>query len=261
MRVGEVELEVFARGPSSAPRLLLLHDLDYLNAVDYPFISALSDRWRVLSPSHPGFGDSSLPNHFDAIDDLAYVYLDLLRQVGPAHVMGCGFGGWIAAEVAVRCTAEIDSLVLVDALGIKVGERTTADIKDMFVVSPTELVNLSWHDPSLGETRMPLPTARWDEETLTMLLNNRRTAALVGWNPFMHSPKLRRRLARINKPTLVVWGESDGVVSPSYGRAFADSIPNARFATVAEAGHYPYLERPSDFVDLVEPFLAGASRG
>ena len=251
---------MFARGPSSAQPLLLLHDLDYLNGVDYPFISSLSTQWRVLSPSHPGFGGSKLPNGFDAIDDLAYVYLDLLRQVGPTHVMGFGFGGWIAAEVAIRCTADISSLVLVDALGIKVGERTSADIKDMFVVSPAELVKLSWHDPSLGEKQMPVPTARWDEDTLTTLLNNRRTAALVGWNPFMHSPKLRRRLARINRPSLVVWGGSDGVVSPSYGRAYANSIPNARFELIAEAGHYPYLERPSEFVSVVEGFLAGVKR-
>lgn len=251
---------MFARGPASAPPLLILHDLDYLNGVGYPFASALSDHWRVLSPSHPGFGGSSLPSHFDAIDDLAYVYLDLLRQIGPAHLMGFGFGGWIAAEMAVRCTAEIMSLVLVDALGIKVSERTSADIKDMFVASPTELVKLSWHDPALGESEMPLPTARWDEDTLTTLLTNRRTAALVGWNPFMHSSKLRRRLSRINKPSLVVWGESDGIVSPSYGRAYANSIPEARLEIIQQAGHYPYLERPSEFVSVVEPFLSGASR-
>ena len=260
VRVGEVELEMFVRGASSAPPLLMLHDLDYLNGVDYPFIAELSNHWRVLSPSHPGFGGSSLPNHFDAIDDLAYVYLDLLRQVGPAHLMGLGFGGWIAAEIAIRCTADLRSLVLVDALGIKVGERTSVDIKDMFVVSPSELVKLSWHDATLGEAEMPLPTARWDEDTLTTLLNNRRTAALVGWNPFMHSPKLRRRLARINLPTLVIWGESDGVVSPSYGRAYANSLPDARFEIINEAGHYPYLERSPDFVKVVESFLAGVSR-
>ena len=259
-RVADVDLELFTYGLPAAQPVLVLHDMDYQNGVDYPFISSLSKQWRVLAPSHPGFGRSSLPNHFDAIDDLAYVYLDFLREIGPTHVMGLGFGGWIAAEMAVRCTADIASLVLVDALGIKVSERTSADIKDMFVVSPADLVKLSWHDAALGESEMPLPTAHFDEDTLTMLLNNRRTAALVGWNPFMHSPKLRRRLARINKPTLVVWGESDGIVSPSYGRAYANSIPEAQLEVIHQAGHYPYLERPSDFVSVVESFLTGASR-
>ena len=71
------------RGPASAPSVLFLHDLDYLNSLDYPFVEALARQWRVVCPSHPGFGGSTLPEHFDAIDDLAYVYLDLLREMAP----------------------------------------------------------------------------------------------------------------------------------------------------------------------------------
>jgi pimeloyl-ACP methyl ester carboxylesterase len=216
----------------------------------------------VYSPWHPGFGSSSLPAHFDSVHDLAYVYLDLLREIGPAHVIGCGFGGWIAAEMAIRCDHDVRSLVLVDALGIKLSDRTTPDITDMFVVSQADLVKLSWHDAERGNTEMPLPMANrgFDEDALTMLLNNRRTAALVGWNPFMHDPKLRARLVRIERPCLVVWGGSDGIVSPAYGRGFAKAIPTARFELIEAAGHYPYLERPSTFLSVVEPFLAGAQR-
>ena len=78
-----------------------------------------------------------------------------------------------------------------------------------------------------------------DEDTLTLLLSNRKTAALVGWNPFMHDPKLRGRLSRIDRQTLVIWGESDGLVSPAYGRAYASCIPGACFVSIAAAGHYP----------------------
>jgi pimeloyl-ACP methyl ester carboxylesterase len=152
--------------------------------------------------------------------------------------------------------------VLVDALGIKVSDRTTADIRDMFVVSPQELIELSWHDRDLGTSSMPLPIAGrgYDEDQLTTLLNNRRTAALVGWKPFMHDPKLRKRLSRIDRPTLVVWGASDGIVSAEYGRAYAANVPGARFVSIDAAGHYPYLERPSAFVKIVDDFLQGVSR-
>ncbi|MBV9329603.1 MAG: alpha/beta hydrolase [Chloroflexi bacterium] len=252
---GGVDLEVLRRGPESAPSVLFLHDLDYLNAVDYPFLAGVARAWQVVAPSHPGFGHSSLPATFDAVDDLAYTYLDVLRHSGPAHVVGAGFGGWIAAEMAIRCTHDLRSLVLVDALGIKVGDRTTTDIHDMFVVSPDELLGMCWHDASLGARLMPLPDARFDEDTLSVLLSNRRTAALVGWNPFMHSPKLLGRLARIDCPTLVVWGDSDGLVSPAYGRAYAEAIPGARFELIREAGHYPYLEQPERFLAVLEPFL------
>jgi pimeloyl-ACP methyl ester carboxylesterase len=258
-RVNDVELEVFARGSEGAERLLVLHDLDYLNDVGYAFVEGLARHWRVLSPSHPGFGGSSLPRSFDAIDDLAYVYLDLLRQIGPAHIVGLGFGGWIAAEMAVRCTHDVLSLILVDAVGIKVGDRTTRDIADIFVASPEDLVKLSWHDAERGAHELPLPVTNhgFDEDQLTVLLSNRRTAALLAWNPFMHDPKLLARLKRIERPTLVVWGGSDGIVSPNYGRAYADSIPAARFEVIERAGHYPYLEQPEAFLAAVEPFLAG----
>ena len=247
---------MFSRGAASADRLLFLHDLDYFNGVDYPFISALAETWRVISPSHPGFGDEPLPEDFDSVDDLAYFYLDRLRELGPVHLVGAGFGGWIAAEMAIRCTHQIRSLVLVDALGIKVGDRTTSDIKDLFVVSPRELVELCWHDVEMGQREMPLPSPQHGEEKLVQLLTGRRTAALMGWNPFMHNPRLLRRLARVDIPSLVVWGVSDRLISPSYGRAYASAIPGARFAEIGAAGHYPYLEQPVAFAGVVRNFLS-----
>ena len=259
MRLGEVDLEIFELGPGDAEheRVLFLHDIDYLNGVAYPFVEALAEHWHILSPSHPGFGGSTLPPDFDSIDDLAYVYLDLLREIGPSCVLGAGFGGWIAAEMAVRCTAQMTSLVLVDALGIKVGNRTTADIADLFVESPQRVAALAWHEAERGAKEMALPVANGarSEDELTLLLSNRRTAALVGWNPFMHDPKLRRRLRRINRPTLVIWGASDRIVSKEYGQTIANSIPEARFVSIDAAGHYPYLENPSDFVQHVQAFL------
>jgi len=60
----------------------------------------------------------------------------------------------------------------------------------------------------------------------------------------MYNPRLKRWLGRITIPTLVLWGASDGVVKPSYGRAYASLIPGARFALIDEAGHHPEVEQP-----------------
>jgi pimeloyl-ACP methyl ester carboxylesterase len=258
---GNVSLEVLSRGSEAGGTVVFLHDLDYLSGVEYAFLEMLARSRRVVAPSHPGFGGSSLPEDFEGVDDLAYVYLDWLAELGPVHLVGAGFGGWIAAEIAVRCSHNLKTLTLVDALGIKVGDRTTSDIKDLFVLSPRELVEACWHDPELGERSMPLPLAGrgFDEDTLTRLLTNRRTAALLGWNPFMHNPKLRSRLWRIDVPALVVWGVSDRLVTPDYGRAYADAIPGARFAQIDGAGHYPYLEQPAEFTRTLEAFLSQAA--
>jgi pimeloyl-ACP methyl ester carboxylesterase len=251
--VGGVELELLSGGRGES--LLVLHDQEYFNEWQ-PFETALAEQFSVLVPSHPGFGQSEFPPYFDSIDDLVYVYLDLLRGLDqPANVVGLGIGGWIAAEIAIRCTHHLRRLVLCDAVGIKVGGISDRDIADTFILGNKELVELSFHDPTRGNELMKVPAPNLDEQTLTAVLRNRQTSAILTWKPFMHDPKLRGRLARLNEPTLVLWGENDKIVSTDYGRAYADAIPGARFETIAAAGHYPYLEQPDAFTAAVSAFL------
>jgi len=66
---------------------------------------------------------------------------------------------------------------------------------------------------------------------------------------------LRRRLHRIKVPTRLIWGEHDGVVSPAYGRAYAEAIPGATFKAVSGAGHFPQLEQPEAFMAALREFL------
>jgi pimeloyl-ACP methyl ester carboxylesterase len=263
-RLGGVELEVFSGGQGEM--LLLLHDVELLNGW-WPYMASLARSFGVLAPSHPGFGSSSLPDDFDSVEDLAYLYLDLLRELSPDRVtlVGLGLGGWIAAEMAVRCTHHVRDLILVDAVGIKVSDRTTRDIADTFIIGPEEMIELTWHDHEAGRRQMKLPgLGALPEDELVMLLRNRQSAALFTWKPFMHNPRLRGRLNRIDVPTLVLWGEADRLVSPEYGRAYATSIPGAEFRLIPAAGHYPYLEQPDAFVEAVTAFTrtsGAAARG
>jgi len=252
--VAGLRLEFLAAGQGKP--LVVLHDQEYLNTA-WPYLDLLAEHFSVMVPSHPGFGHSPLPENIDSIDDVAYVYLDLLRALKrpDAGIMGLGVGGWIAAEMAVRCTADFARLVLIDPVGIKLGDRTTRDIADNFMLDDEGFLETSWHDPAAGRQTMKLPGPDVPEDELITLLRNRQTAALFGWKPFMHHPKLRQRLRRIDVPTLVVWGEADGIVPPDYGRAYAAEIPGAKFQLIERAGHYPYLEQPEAFVRTVLPFL------
>lgn len=236
-------------------QVLILHDVEYLNQ-PYQFLKLLAECFTVISPSHPGFGTSDLPASFDSVADIAYFYLDMLDETGPTHVIGMGFGGWVAAEMAVRCHHNMRRLVLVDAVGIKTADRETVEIADTFVMYPEDFLESAWHDATRAEAHMKLPGLRTHpEDVLRTLLRNRESAALFGWNPFMHNPKLAGRLHRIKVPTLVVWGESDKVVTSDYGRAYADSIPDSHFEVIEAAGHYPQLEQPDRFAELVIGFL------
>src|SRR5207247_6496682 len=101
----------------------------------------LTQRFDVIAPTHPGFANSPIPEHFDALEDLVYLYLDLLDalDVWDVVLMGFAMGGWVAAELAVRNTTRLAQLILVDAVGIKPGHRDTRDIADIFAAPAPEV--------------------------------------------------------------------------------------------------------------------------
>ena len=75
----------------------------------------------------------------------------------------------------------------------------------------------------------------------------------------MHDPELLGRLGQIGVPTLVVWGDSDRIFTPGYGRAIAAAIPGAEWSLIADAGHLPHIEQPAAFFAQMARFMAPAS--
>jgi pimeloyl-ACP methyl ester carboxylesterase len=250
LSVGDIELEVIRRGVGRP--VLLLHGLQNVDP-RARFLDLLGKRAEIIAPSHPGFGHSARPADFDTMYDLVHLYLDVLEALPYERVtlIGLSFGGWLAAEMAVTCRHRIDRLVLVDAFGIKISDRETPDILDIFNTSPHEVRRQSWHDP---DKWAPDFNAMTDDE-LVVRARNWDTLCLYGWHPYMYNPQLKRWLRRITRRTLVLWGASDGIVKPSYGRAYSALIPGSRFELIAEAGHHPEIEQPEAFVDCVAAFL------
>jgi len=245
-----IDLEVLRRGAGRP--MLLLHGMQNVDP-RAPFLDMLGQHAEIIAPSHPGFGRSARPADFETVYDLVHFYLELLEGLPHDKVtlMGLSFGGWLAAELAVTCRHRLDGLVLVDAFGIKVSNRETQDILDVFNTAPSEVQRRSWHDPA---TWAPDLDALSDEE-LVIRARNWEALCLYGWNPYMYNPQLKRWLSRIAVPTLVVWGASDGIVKPSYGRAYASLIPASRFELIERAGHHPEIEQARAFVDTVGKFL------
>ncbi len=235
--------------------ILVLHGAGGLPP-DPPFLRGLAELGRTIVPTHPGFGRAVLPEWIDSVDDLAYIYLDFLAALDlrDVTVIGCSMGGWLATEIAVKSTARIARLILVDPIGIKVSDRNTRDIVDIFATDPAELERLAVHDPSTA-----LDISTLSDDAFETMARNREAAALYLWEPYAHNPKLPRRLHRIDVPTLLLWGESDRIVTPAYGRAFCELIPGARFELIPKAGHAPQIEQPEAFVAQVARFIGAAN--
>jgi len=249
MTVNGIELEVLHRG-RGAP-VVLLHGMDTVSP-KAPFLDLLARHVEVIAPSAPGFGNSPRPRDFDTIYDLAHLWLALLDQLPYEKVtlLGLSFGGWLAAEVAVASCHRIANLILVDPVGIKLGDPETRDILDVFNTNPAEVRRRSWADPA----KAPDYDAMSDEE-LVVHARNWESLCLYAWHPYMYNPQLKQWLGRISVPTLVLWGEHDGVVTPDYGRAYAKLIRSAEFQTIESAGHHPEAEQPERFVAAVAGFL------
>jgi pimeloyl-ACP methyl ester carboxylesterase len=245
-----VKLELWRRG--SGRPLVFLHPGDGLGFC-VEALQGLAERYQVFAPSHPGFGGSDLPEAFTTVDDLAYFYLDFLAafDIVDAILVGVSFGGWIAAEIATKCTDRIAAVVLADALGAKFGDRLTREIADLFSVPQYDQARLLYADGR------KIDYSAYSDEELMTFARNHHSFAHFAWSPTLHNPKLRQRLHRIDVPTLVLWGDRDKVVPLDYGRRFAETIPNARFEVIEDAGHYPQTERVNRFVAAIDNFSNG----
>ena len=250
VEIGDVKIEVERRG-NGAP-LLLLPGEDALE-IEAPFLETLCATREVIIFWPPGFGRSNRPDWITCMDDVAYVFLDVMAKLGleKIPVVGCSLGGWIAAEMATKDDARLSRLVLVDAYGIKVGGPMDRDIADIWALHPDKVAALKWHDRERGKRDL---SQRPDAE-LYIIARNIESCARLCWQPYMHNPKLAKRLHRIGVQTQLIWGANDGIVRTDYAKAYAAKIPGAELAIIRDAGHLPHVEQPMAFLKELNAFI------
>ncbi len=209
---------------------------------------ALARQGRTIVPIHPGFAGQPRPAWFRRVDDLVLAYLALLEQLDANEVVvvGNSVGGWIAAEMALRHSPRISGIVLLNAVGIDAGPGTK--IGNPMELPPEKRAALAFNDPS----RFAFPQT---PESVVMMSANQNALLAYAGEPYMHDPGLKARLAEINIPALVVWGANDGIVDLEYGRRYAESIPSSRFEVIAEAGHFPQIEKLDYVLGVIGAFV------
>jgi pimeloyl-ACP methyl ester carboxylesterase len=239
------------RGGAGRP-LLFLHGASGAGAW-LPCMAALAEKFDVIVPEHPGFGNSDTPDWLDTIHDLAYFYLDLCDQLDldRIHLVGVSLGGWIAAELAVRDTYRLASLTLVDAAGIHV--PGVAQI-DPFLRSDEQRIRDFFHDQARAD-EMIARVLKPELEDVAM--KNRIATSKLSWQPRGYDPHLHKWLHRIDVPTLLLWGADDRLFPKNYAVAWQRLIPGAKAVIIPECGHLPHVEKPTAFVAALTDFIAG----
>jgi pimeloyl-ACP methyl ester carboxylesterase len=215
-------------------------------------VAHLARTHRVLASTLPGWNGTPRPAELSNVAAYGDAYMRYLaeRDLTDVAVIGSSVGGWIAAELALRDRARrLAGIVIIDGAGIEVAEHPITNISGL---APPQLAQLAYHDPSKFGAGMPPMTP----ELVAMMRANQETLAAIAGTPYMFDPTLRARLGEMRTPALVVWGESDRVMTADYGRAYAAAIPGATFELIAEAGHLPQLEQPAETFRRLDAFLA-----
>ena len=235
--------------------LLFLHGSGSLHEGAY--LDMLAERFTVYAPYHPGFGPTEGFDHIEDIIDLALYYHDVLDALGleSAHVVGHSLGGMLAAEIAALCSHRVRRLVLANPVGFW---RDDAPVLDFMTLSAQDLLPYIVHDPESPALREAWPAPEGKEAVLEGMYQRMQAFSAAGkflWP--IPDRGLKRRIHRIQSPTLIVWGESDRLVPPVYAEDFKSGIRDSKVVIMKECGHMPMFEQRDEFVSLVSDFLSG----
>jgi pimeloyl-ACP methyl ester carboxylesterase len=246
-QIGAVELSYNERG-SGRPVIVLHGGAGPISVVPWAELLARTRPARVITPTHPGFAGTPRPDALSSLGGLAQVYsafLDSLNVEG-VTVVGNSVGGQIAAELALLGRGRVAGLAIVDGTGIEVPGHPVADA---FSMPREELLRRSYHDP----VRFAIDPSKLPPPALAAMAAN--FAALKVYSTSPKDRPLLPRLAGIQVPTTVLWGDSDRIADSDYGRAYAQAIPGASFHLMKDTGHVPQIETPEQLADLVWAFV------
>ena len=189
MDVAGTKLHV-ARAGRGRPVMVLHHETGTLDRL--PFYDALAEQYDVLVPHHPGYSRSERPEWMRSARDIAVIYRGLLSdlKLGNAALVGLGFGGWIAAEMASMAPADLSRLVLVGAMGIKPPQ---GDILDLAVTGYVDYARAGFHDQKAFDR---VYGAEPSVDQLEMWDICREMSFRIAWKPYMYSQTLPHLLGR-----------------------------------------------------------------
>ena len=231
--------------------LLFLHGAGGMTAED-PFLAALAARHHVFAPFLPGYGETlECATLRDMLDFTLHTF-DVAEALGLADpiLVGHSLGGMIAAEMAAVAPNDVSRLALIAPAGLWLEDHP---IPDIFTLLPFELPKYLFHDPEAGAKLMTAGLRMDDPKFLQdYLVRNARQMGMAGKLLFPVPERgLSQRLYRIKARTVIVWGESDRLIAPAYGRAFEAAIAGARLVDIPAAGHMAIMENPQAVAEAV----------
>ena len=207
----------------------------------------LAENLNVIVPDMPGWGSSTRPLWARTVRDIAILMSHFIREITnvPISLVGFGFGGYVAAELATMSAGALKNLTLVGPTGVKPDE---GEILDQMMLSHRQYIEDSFKDRDsylshFGEEPTQEMRDLWD--------HSREMTARITWKPYMFNRRLPQLLMNVSIPTLLVWGAHDKVIPPSVAAQFQSALRNSTVEIVEDAGHLIEIEAPSQLHELI----------
>ncbi len=236
------------RGGKGSPLIVLHHDIGTLEKLD--IYDTLAQSHDVVIPHYAGWGKSPRAEWMRSVRDIAVQMQAVSAELGlekPA-LLGLGFGGWVAAEMATMSPKALSKLVMAGPFGIKPNEGF---ILDQAIISYIDYPQAFFHDRKAF-------TAHYGDVTTDQLEAwdiCREMCFRTAWKPYMYSQTLPHLLGSVKVPSLIVWGEHDKVIPPSTANQWKTALPNAKLEIVKGSGHAVEMEKPAELAKLIAGFL------
>ena len=239
----------YLKGGSGTPVLVLHHSTG--NPGWLAFHEALAGHASVLAPDLPGYGQSSRPEWAREPRDIAVLMHQFCDRMGLARVaiVGLGFGGFVAAEMASMNAKRFSHIVMIGAPGLQPDE---GEILDQMMVDFHEYVEAGFTQPGallkhFGEEKGRPFRELWDY--------SREMTARLTWKPYMFSRRLAPLLKEVQTPALLLYGRDDAIVPPVVGSQYQAAFGNAKVELIA-GGHLLEYEDPEGIAKRIHSFIA-----
>jgi pimeloyl-ACP methyl ester carboxylesterase len=269
-------LKIFYReaGPANAPTVLLLHGFPSSSRMWEPLLPLLADKYYLIAPDYPGFGNSSAPSpsSFEyTFDNLARVMGELTTQLGITNyvLFMRDYGGPVGLRMALSRPDRVRAIIIQNAVSHEQGLSPLWEARRKYWADPAqELENLKANFTSFEATRQrhigssPHPD-RYDPDTWTdeyAFLTRPgqadiQTTLFLDYRTNVASyPLWQKWLRAVQPPTLVVWGKYDPSFTVAGATAYAGDVPKAEIH-ILEAGHFALDEATDEIASLVRNFL------
>ncbi|MDR1800370.1 MAG: alpha/beta hydrolase [Lachnospiraceae bacterium] len=246
LKINGINVIYYDKGAGDA--VLFLHGWGSNFSLFKPFLELLSQKYRAIAFNLPGFGGSSEPGKPWEVNDYAEFTIEFLKVMGikKTAIIGHSYGGRIILKLCGGYNKndlpfEVTKLILIDAAGIK-PKKTARQKLSAFLYKIGKKVLLF------------APVKKIFPEALSDWQNKRGSADYKAASPVMRATLVKSVnedltdcLAKINVPTLLVWGDKDTATPISDAKLMEKMIPDAGLVTFEGAGHYSFLERKEQF--------------